>query len=55
MKFFTTTALLGAFATLPFLFGRRKPDLAPVSVKPEQKPNDREANLRYDVDDFMTQ
>lgn len=54
MKFFTT-ALLGVLATLPLLFGRRKPDLIPVSAKPEQKFNDREENLRYDVDDFLTQ
>ncbi len=55
MKLFTTTALLGMLAALPLMFGRRKPDLLPVAVKPEQKSNEREQNLRYDVDDFLTQ
>lgn len=53
MKTSTITAVLGALAALPFIFSRRTSDLIPV--KPDRNSNEREANLRYDVDDFVTQ
>ncbi|MEO8167084.1 MAG: hypothetical protein ABI623_02485 [bacterium] len=52
---FLTTALLGALATLPLVFARKKSNQVLVPVKSEPRPNEREENLRYDVDDFLAQ
>jgi len=55
MKFVTITAVLGALVAIPFIFGRRKPEAIPVTVQRGRIPTERDTNLRYDVDDFLTE
>lgn len=55
MKFVTITAVLGALVALPFIFGRRKPEPIPVAVQRGRMPTESDINLRYDVDDFLTE
>jgi hypothetical protein len=51
MKTLTISALLGALVALPLILGRRTP--AAVPVKAVHTPGERDANVRYDVDDFL--
>lgn len=53
MKTVTITAIVGALVALPFIFSRRKPEAIPVTIKSNNNGRDLEANLRYDVDDFL--
>ncbi len=53
MKALTITAVLGALVAIPFIFARRKPEVVPI--KTSEKPQQLDTNLRYDVDDFLTQ
>lgn len=53
MKAVAITAVLGALVAIPLIFGRRKPEALPI--KANDKPRQLDANLRYDVDDFLTE
>jgi hypothetical protein len=52
MKTFGITALLGVLVALPFILGQRKPQIVPITVK--EKPR-LETDLRYDIEDFLTE
>lgn len=52
MKTVAITALVGALVALPLIFGRRKPEVLPIRINDDRRQTD--ANLRYDVDDFLT-
>ncbi len=52
MKTAVITAVLGAFAAIPIIFGRKKPELLPI--KSPADPKQIDVNVRYDIDDFMT-
>jgi hypothetical protein len=53
MKTVAITAVVGALVAIPFLFGRRKPEALPIRINDD--PRQLNANLRYDVDDFLTE
>ncbi|MEK7251050.1 MAG: hypothetical protein AAB209_11590 [Bacteroidota bacterium] len=53
MKALTITAVLGTLVAIPFIFGRRKPEVVPIIAS--ENPRQLDTNLRYDVDDFFTQ
>jgi hypothetical protein len=53
MKTFTITAVLGALVAIPFLFGRRKSQVVPISGN--EKPRQLDSDVRYDVDDFLSE
>ncbi len=53
MKTFTITAVLGALVAIPFIFGHRKPKVVPIAAT--ENPRQLDSNLRYDVDDFVTE
>lgn len=55
MKHVTISAMLGVLIAIPFIFGREKPEIIPLAADAKQNSNDRETNLRYDVDDFLTE
>jgi len=54
MRTFGITALLGLLVTLPLIFGRRNPAVVPIR-QGEKGVRENETNLRYDVDDFLTE
>ena len=49
------TAIAGTLVAIPLLLGRRKPQVVTVATKPSYLPNEHEMDLRYDVDDFLTE
>jgi hypothetical protein len=53
MKIFTITAVVGALVAIPFIFGKRKAQFIPIAVN--EKPRQLDINVRYDVDDFVTE
>ena len=53
MKTVAITAVIGALVAIPLIFGRRKPELIPIRI--DDKPRQLDANLRYDVDDFLSE
>lgn len=55
MRTFTITAILGALVAIPLVFGNRKGTSVPVPVKTKNNGWEVETNLRYDVDDFLTE
>jgi hypothetical protein len=54
MKTFTISALLGALVAIPFIVGKRKPQVLPVAVESRNNLREVDSNLRYDIDDFLT-
>jgi hypothetical protein len=53
MRALAITAVLGVLVALPLLFSRRQPEVA--AIKAGGNPKQVDSNLRYDVDDFLTQ
>ena len=56
MKIVTITAVLGALVAIPFIFGRKETQVVPATIGAQHSyGSERETNLRYDVDDFLTE
>lgn len=55
MKTVAITALLGAIFALPIILGRRNVVAVRVEGQAARKTGERDTNLLYDVDDFVTE
>ncbi len=55
MKALTISALIGALVAIPFMFRRRIPQVEPVKIKYGTRLRQLDENIRYDVDDFLTE
>jgi hypothetical protein len=53
MRTFTISALLGALVAIPFIVGKRKPEILTVAVESRNTAREYDTNLRYDIDDFL--